>query len=180
MPPATELDTQFARRAEQWRPDLLAALERLYDDPEGVAARLLDIARAAHDARPDELHDLDRRRLAEPDWFQRSSALGYAAYAGMPRGRALHLSPDQPEGLNRDSVLTVRLVRGFCAQLGIVEKPALTALRRCRDAAYALWPALIEAADLTERMKAGLLRQLQWHRDAQTSGQRALARPSKA
>ena len=72
----------------------------------------------------------------------------------------LRLSPDQPEGLNRDSVLTVHLVRGFCAQLGIVEKPVLTALRRCREAAYALWPAMIEAATLTDRMKAGLLRQL--------------------
>ena len=59
----------------------MAALGRLYDDPEGVAERLLDIARAAYDARPDELHDLDERRLAEPDWFQRSHALGYAAYA---------------------------------------------------------------------------------------------------
>ena len=59
----------------------MAALGRLYDDPEGVAERLLDIARAAYDARPDELHDLDERRLAEPDWFQRSNALGYAAYA---------------------------------------------------------------------------------------------------
>lgn len=106
--------------------------------------------------------------------------VGYAAYAGMPRGRALHLSPDQPEGLNRDAVLTVRLVRGFCTQLGIVEKPVLTALRRCRDAAYALWPAMIEAAGLTERMKAGLLRQLQWHRDAQASGQRTAPRPPKA
>ncbi len=95
MPPATELDTQFQGRAGRWRPDLLAALERLYDDPEGVAARLLDIARAAHDARPDELHDLDRRRLAEPDWFQRSSALGYAAYAdrfgGTLKGVAAHV-----------------------------------------------------------------------------------------
>ncbi len=59
----------------------MAALGRLYDDPEGVAERLLDIARAAYAARPDELHDLDERRLAEPDWFQRSHALGYAAYA---------------------------------------------------------------------------------------------------
>ena len=90
----------------------------------------------------------------------------------MPRGRALHLGPDQPEGHHRESVLDVRLVRGFCAQLGIVEKPALTALRHCRDAAYAHWPAMIEAAGLTDRMKAGLLRQLQWHRDAQKPSRR--------
>ena len=72
---------EFDHRVARWRPDLVAALGRLYDDPEGVAERLLDIARAAYDARPDGLHDLDDRRLAEPDWFQRSHVLGYAAYA---------------------------------------------------------------------------------------------------
>ncbi|MBF4764762.1 alpha-amylase [Nocardioides islandensis] len=59
----------------------MAALKRVYDDPEAVADRLLGIARAAYDARPDVLRELDERRLAEPDWFQRSDALGYAAYA---------------------------------------------------------------------------------------------------
>ena len=63
----------------------MAALGRLYDDPEGVAERLLDIARAAYDARPDGLHDLDDRRLAEPDWFQRST---YSATRRTPTGSA--------------------------------------------------------------------------------------------
>ena len=71
----------FEARVERWRPDLMTALGRLYADPEAVADRLLAIARAAYDARPDELHDLDDQRLAEPDWFQRPDALGYAAYA---------------------------------------------------------------------------------------------------
>ena len=71
----------FDARVDRWRPDLMTALERLYDDPAGVADRLLAIARAAYDARPDDLHDLDQRRLGEPDWFQRPDALGYAAYA---------------------------------------------------------------------------------------------------
>ncbi len=59
----------------------MAALSRLFDEPEAVAHRLLAIARTAYDARPAELRELDARRLAEPDWFQRSDALGYAAYA---------------------------------------------------------------------------------------------------
>jgi amylosucrase len=71
----------FDARADRWRSDLTASLTRLYDDPEAIAARILGIARAAYDARPAELHDLDRRRLDAPDWFQRSDALGYAAYA---------------------------------------------------------------------------------------------------
>jgi amylosucrase len=72
--------SEFETRVERWRHDLVGSLERLYDDPVDVAQRLLAIARNAYDARPDELHDLDQRRLDEPDWFQRSSALGYAAY----------------------------------------------------------------------------------------------------
>jgi amylosucrase len=71
----------FEARVERWRPDLMTALGRVYADPEAVAKRLLAIARTAYDARPDELHDLDDQRLAEPDWFQRPDALGYAAYA---------------------------------------------------------------------------------------------------
>jgi amylosucrase len=71
----------YDERVEKWRPDLMAALRRLYDDPDAVADRLLAIARAAHEARPAELRDLDKRRLAEPDWFQREGMLGYAAYA---------------------------------------------------------------------------------------------------
>ncbi len=77
MPPATALE----RRIAQWRPDLVAALAALYPDPEGVADRLIDLARRAAKERPAELQDLDDRRLAAPDWFQRPDALGYAAYA---------------------------------------------------------------------------------------------------
>jgi amylosucrase len=77
IPPRDEFDA----RVERWRPDLMAALTRLYDNPDAIAERLLGVARAAHDARPAELCALDERRLAEPDWFQRSDALGYAAYA---------------------------------------------------------------------------------------------------
>ena len=50
----------FEARVERWRPDLMAALGRLYADPDAVADRLLAIARTAYDARPDELHDARR------------------------------------------------------------------------------------------------------------------------
>ena len=75
--------TAFDARVEQWRPDLEACLGRLYgaDAAVGVADRLVALARAAHDARPDDLRALDERRLAEPDWFQRPAMIGYAAYA---------------------------------------------------------------------------------------------------
>src|SRR5262245_36517147 len=73
----------------------MAALVHLYDDPGEVAERLIEIARTAYEERPEELHELDERRLAAPDWFQRPDALGYAAYAdrfgGTLKGVAEHV-----------------------------------------------------------------------------------------
>ncbi|WP_324502247.1 alpha-amylase family protein [Nocardioides sp.] len=68
-------------RIEQRRADLMRPLTRLYPDPEAVAERLVALVREAHAARPDALRSLDDDRLREPDWFQRQTQLGYAAYA---------------------------------------------------------------------------------------------------
>ena len=75
--------TAFEARVERWRPDLETSLGRVYGPGAagGVADRLVALARAAHDARPEDLRALDERRLAEPDWFQRPAMIGYAAYA---------------------------------------------------------------------------------------------------
>ena len=79
----TSYDAGFDARVREWAPDLHATLARVYGAAAApvVGERLLEIARAAHAWRPDELHDLDERRSADPDWFQRSSMVGYAAYA---------------------------------------------------------------------------------------------------
>jgi amylosucrase len=76
-------DAAFESRLEEWTPDLLRSVGRVYGDDAApaVADRLVAIARAAHDDRAGELRELDERRLREPDWFQQSSMLGYAAYA---------------------------------------------------------------------------------------------------
>jgi len=73
----------FENRVAQWRPDLVSCLSRVYggEAAEQVADRLVTIARTGHAARPDDLVALDEQRLHEPDWFQRSSMIGYAAYA---------------------------------------------------------------------------------------------------
>ena len=68
-------------RIARSHPDLLRALTRLYAQPEAIAERLVALAEKAYAERPAELQELDLRRLAEPDWFQRPDALGYAAYA---------------------------------------------------------------------------------------------------
>ncbi len=68
-------------RLERWWPDLREPLAEVYDDPDDVARRLVELAVASFADRPDDLHTLDLRRCLEPDWFQRPSALGYACYA---------------------------------------------------------------------------------------------------
>lgn len=76
-------DAAFEGRLTALGPDLLDTVARVHGTAAapGVTERLLAIARAAHAERPTELRDLDARRLAEPDWFQRPSMVGYAAYA---------------------------------------------------------------------------------------------------
>ncbi|WP_370246394.1 alpha-amylase family protein [Nocardioides sp.] len=72
----------FARRLERYGPDLLAGLETVYPGrAEEVAARAVEIAAAGFAARSEELHDLDERRLLEPDWIQQPRMFGYACYA---------------------------------------------------------------------------------------------------
>jgi amylosucrase len=79
----TATDKGFEDRLADLEPDLLATLARVYgaDAAPAVARTLVGIARAAHDARPADLRELDAQRLREPDWFQRPSMVGYAAYA---------------------------------------------------------------------------------------------------
>jgi amylosucrase len=90
---------ELADRIAAWRPDLregVAAVWPQLDPPavEALVERLVALATEGYDARPDDLRALDRRRLAAPDWFQRPSMLGYAAYAdrfgGDLRGVAGH------------------------------------------------------------------------------------------
>ena len=71
----------FRARLDRWRPDLEAALGEIFEDPTGVADRLLEIAGDAFAERPEELHALDLKRSLAPDWFQREDMVGYAAYA---------------------------------------------------------------------------------------------------
>ncbi|WP_338886248.1 alpha-amylase family protein [Rhodococcus sovatensis] len=70
----------FQLRLEQWWPDLHDAVTALYDNPDDVAARLVEVAARGFADRSDELHLLDQRRLLAPDWFQRPDMFGYACY----------------------------------------------------------------------------------------------------
>lgn len=88
--------------------------------------------------------------------------VGYGAYSVGNKGRALHLvPPGTTPAIDPKVPLSRAVVREFCTRLGVPEKPAISALRQCADKAFKTWPALIEAADITEKMKAQLLERLQ-------------------
>ncbi|MFP5347273.1 MAG: alpha-amylase family glycosyl hydrolase, partial [Actinomycetes bacterium] len=71
----------FELRLRRWWPDLLEGLAGTYDHPDELACRVATIAAAGFAARDGELKTLDLKRSLEPDWFQRSDMIGYAAYA---------------------------------------------------------------------------------------------------
>ncbi|MGB7448723.1 MAG: alpha-amylase family protein [Ornithinimicrobium sp.] len=77
--PAHRRQTFWLRVQRRWQ-ELVEAL-MVYSDAEEVAGRALRLAATAYAQRPDDLHLLDERRTLEPDWLQRPSMMGYAAYA---------------------------------------------------------------------------------------------------
>jgi amylosucrase len=74
---ASELDA----RADDWRPDLLAALRGLYGDrADDLGAAMEKRAREAAQQRTPELIDRDRVRVTQPDWYLGNARVGYMAY----------------------------------------------------------------------------------------------------
>jgi len=75
---------EFARRYSEQEPVLHQRLSALYGAQPGFAQWYAELAgqvgRLAA-ARPAELQAQDEQRLAQPDWFQDQSMLGYCAYA---------------------------------------------------------------------------------------------------
>ena len=77
----TTIDTTFRLRWERFGPEIEASLRAVYGDRAAdVTARVRELVRAAHEARPDDLRELDERRLLSPDWLQDPSQVGYVAY----------------------------------------------------------------------------------------------------
>ncbi|MFD1948853.1 alpha-amylase family protein [Nocardioides aestuarii] len=80
------MSDELAARIASWRPDLREGVAAVWpeladEDAEALVDRMVRIATEGYAARPADLRALDRRRLAAPDWFQRPTMLGYAAYA---------------------------------------------------------------------------------------------------
>ena len=103
-------------------------------------------------------------------------AYDIVAYAAYHRrvGHALHILPAGHEK-PRMSIEDARLgkaakpsigpnvVRQFCAQLGIPEKPAAAVIRKCVADAVRTWPAMIQASPLTALQKERLIAHFSAH-----------------
>lgn len=87
--------------------------------------------------------------------------VAYSAYQPCA-GHALRIVPAGREprgaqsGAGRKPSLTPAMLRVFCAELGIPEKPASRVVRECAKAAWQSWPGMIESATLTPRQRANL------------------------
>lgn len=102
--------------------------------------------------------------------------VAYAAY-NKNTGHALQLLPrgllprgeQVAEGQARPKQqLSPALVRAFCAALGILEKPAATAIREAVKRAAETWPAMIAGARITDVQKTRLMEHFGSHRMIQS------------
>jgi len=130
----------FALRLDRWWDDLAQPLTHIYGDcADELALRLVRLAATAYASRPESLHELDERRLLQPDWLQQPGMFGYSAYAdqfaGTLRGVAdkidylrefgvtyLHLMPLlTPRDGDNDGGYAVRDYRSVRSDLGSMD-----------------------------------------------------------
>lgn len=78
-------------RRQRWLPDLRDALLAVYGDT-GLVERVEALMADALKARRPELRHRDTQRLLRPDWFQRESEVGYAAYTELFAGTLAGIS----------------------------------------------------------------------------------------
>jgi serine/threonine-protein kinase HipA len=83
---------------------------------------------------------------------------------GTKSGHALHLLPPEAGTTAQgESLLSPVTLRDFCTRLGLQVPPAATVVRQTVLAAAKEWPALINAAPITEKQRAALLERVGGH-----------------
>ena len=104
-----------------------------------------------------------------PQFAPAYDIVAYAAYNGN-RGHGLALLPPAsvPRSMAAHSTgprqsLSPAMLRAFCTGLGLPEKPAAAAIKRCAKAACERWPGMIEASALTASQKSRLLQHFNAH-----------------
>lgn len=75
-------DLDLLDRFDRFGSDLLKPLDEIYGLTT-ILEPLLDILVANHESRDPALHQRDRERVLEPDWFQKSSMMGYVCYTDL-------------------------------------------------------------------------------------------------
>ncbi len=137
-------DLDLLDRFDRYGADLLEPLDEVYG-LDSIIEPLIALLAANHTQRDAELHDRDRRRVLEPDWFQKPTTMGYVCYtdlfAGNLRGMAgripyleglgvtyLHLMPilKPREGAN-DGGYAVADYRSLRSDLGTMAELRATA-----------------------------------------------------
>ena len=75
-------DLDLLDRFDRFGHDLIEPLDEVYG-LDSVISPLIDIMVANHELRDPALHQRDRERVLEPDWFQQSSMMGYVCYTDL-------------------------------------------------------------------------------------------------
>jgi amylosucrase len=133
-------------RADRWLPQTVELLDALYGeraDPAALAGDLLDDLVELVAERSAELRDLDRRREADPRWFQGPRMIGYVCYVDRFAG----------------TVTALRDRLDYLAELGVTYlhlMPVLAPRQGDNDGGYAVAdydavdPRIGQMADLTD------------------------------
>lgn len=78
----TRDDLDLLDRFDRFGADLFEPLDEVYG-LDAVLEPLLDILVANHELRDAALHQRDRARVLEPDWFQKPTTMGYVCYTDL-------------------------------------------------------------------------------------------------
>ena len=99
----TDWNEEFRLRFERHEEELRWLFTELYNDVQAYD-RFTEMLRRSYDSRSEELRALDRRRLAEPDWYKGNSLVGMLMYvdcfAGTLQGVREKLDYIQECGVN--------------------------------------------------------------------------------
>jgi amylosucrase len=75
-------EQELLDRFSRWGVDLIDSLAEVYQIDE-VVPRLIEILIAGNKSRSESLHQRDRNRILEPDWFQSEKTIGYVCYTDL-------------------------------------------------------------------------------------------------
>lgn len=78
----TRDDLDLLDRFDRYAEELLSPLDEVYG-LDTIVEPLLEILAANHSMRDSSLHQRDRERILEPDWFQKPSTMGYVCYTDL-------------------------------------------------------------------------------------------------